>query len=52
MQNGSYYGESVAQQLLGYGRSGIIFIGISASGNNENIINVAVVVKASNNKVI
>lgn len=41
-----------AQQLLGYGKSGDIFIGISTSGNSENILNAAVVAKASNIKVI
>ena len=46
-------GEGVfAQQLLGYGRSGDVFLGISTSGNSENIINAAVVAKASGISVI
>lgn len=41
-----------AQQLLGYGRSGDVFLGISTSGNSSNIINTAVVAKALNIKII
>lgn len=41
-----------AQQLLGYGRDGDVFLGISTSGNSENIINAAVVAKALGIKII
>ena len=40
-------GEGVfAQQLFGYGKVGDVFLGISTSGNSENIINATVVAKA------
>ena len=35
-----------AQQLLGFGRAGDVFLAISTSGNSENILNAAVVAKA------
>ena len=35
-----------AQQLLGYGRPGDVFLGISTSGNSENILHAAVAAKA------
>lgn len=35
-----------AQQLLGYGKKGDVFLGISTSGNSENVIYAAVVAKA------
>ncbi len=41
-----------AQQLFGYGRAGDVFLGISTSGNSENIINAAVVAKAVGIKVV
>ena len=41
-----------AQQLLGFGREGDVFLGISTSGNSENILNAAVVAKALGLKVI
>lgn len=41
-----------AQQLFGYGCKGDIFLGISTSGNSENILNAAVVAKAMGIKVI
>lgn len=41
-----------AQQLLGHGRKGDVFLGISTSGNSENIMNASVVAKASDIKVI
>ena len=41
-----------AQQLFGFGRSGDIFLGISTSGNSENIIMAAVTAKALGIKVI
>lgn len=44
--------EIFAQQLLGYGREGDVFIGISTSGNSENIVNAAVVARALGIKVI
>ena len=40
------------QQLLGYGREGDVFLGISTSGNSENIINAAVTAKALGIKII
>lgn len=46
-------GEGVfAQQLLGFGRAGDIFLAISTSGNSKNILNAAVVAKAMNITVI
>jgi len=41
-----------AQQLFGYGKKGDVFLGISTSGNSENIINAVVVAKALEIKVI
>ncbi len=41
-----------AQQLYGYGRSGDVFLGISTSGNSENVICAAVCAKAMDIKVI
>ncbi|MDE7312829.1 MAG: SIS domain-containing protein [Eubacterium sp.] len=41
-----------AQQMYGYGRSGDVFLGISTSGNSQNIINAVVVAKALGIKVI
>lgn len=41
-----------AQQLFGYGRKGDVFLGISTSGNSENILNAVVVAKAIGVKVI
>ncbi len=41
-----------AQQLFGYGREGDVFLGISTSGNSENIMNAAVVAKALGIKVL
>lgn len=41
-----------AQQLFGYGQSGDVFLGISTSGNSENIINAAIVAKAMGIRVI
>lgn len=41
-----------AQQLLGYGDDGDVFLAISTSGNSENIINACVVAKAMNIKII
>ena len=41
-----------AQQLLGYGKKGDVFLGISTSGNSDNILNAAVVAKAMGIKVI
>lgn len=45
--------ESVfAQQVLGYGRAGDVFLAISTSGNSENILHAAVTAKAMGIKVI
>lgn len=41
-----------AQQLYGFGRKGDVFLGISTSGNSENVVNAALVAKASNIKII
>lgn len=41
-----------AQQLYGYGRAGDVFLGISTSGNSQNIMNAAVVAKALGIKII
>ena len=41
-----------AQQLLGLGKEGDVFLGISTSGNSENIMNAVVVAKASGLKVV
>lgn len=41
-----------AQQLYGFGRKGDVFLGISTSGNSENIINAALVAKALDIKII
>lgn len=41
-----------AQQLLGLGNAGDVFLGISTSGNSENILYVAVLAKAMDMKVI
>lgn len=41
-----------AQQLFGYGCEGDVFLGISTSGNSENILNAAVVAKALGIKVL
>ena len=41
-----------AQQLLAYGRPGDVFLGISTSGNSENVVNAAVVAKALQMAVI
>lgn len=41
-----------AQQLLGFGRRGDVFLGISTSGNSQNIMNAVVVAKALEMNVI
>lgn len=41
-----------AQQLLGFGRKGDVFLGISTSGNSKNILNATVVARASEIKII
>ena len=41
-----------AQQLMGFGRKGDVFLGISTSGNSENIMNATVVARASGIKII
>ena len=46
-------GEGVfAQQLFGYGKEGDVFLGISTSGNSQNIISATVVARASGIKVV
>ncbi len=41
-----------AQQLFGYGQAGDVFLGISTSGNSENILNAAVVARAMGIKIV
>lgn len=41
-----------AQQLFGFGRKGDVYLGISTSGNSENVINAAVVARSLGIKVI
>ena len=41
-----------AQQLMGFGKEGDVFLGISTSGNSKNIMNATVVARASGMKVI
>lgn len=41
-----------AQQLFGYGRQGDVFLGISTSGNSENVMNAVVVARAMGIKTI
>lgn len=41
-----------AQQLFGYGQEGDVFLGISTSGNSQNIMNATVVARALGIKVI
>ena len=41
-----------AQQLLGFGRKGDVFLGITTSGSSANIINAAVLAKAMGIRVI
>ena len=41
-----------AQQLLGYGRPGDVFLGISTSGRSENILRAIVTAKALDLRVI
>lgn len=41
-----------AQQLLGYGRAGDVFLGISTSGNSENVMSAAVVARALGIKIV
>ena len=41
-----------AQQVLGYGKVGDVFLGISTSGNSANVLYAAIVAKAQGMKVI
>lgn len=41
-----------AQQLMGFGREGDVFLGISTSGNSKNIMNATVVARASGIRII
>ena len=41
-----------AQQLLGFGRAGDVFLAISTSGNSQNIMNAAIVARALDINVI
>ena len=50
VSNGGEY--IYAQQVLGYGKDGDVFLGISTSGNSKNIMNATVVAKALGVKVV
>lgn len=41
-----------AQQINGYGKEGDVFLGISTSGNSENVLYAAITAKAKGMKVI
>lgn len=41
-----------AQQVYGYGKEGDVFMGISTSGNSENVVQAAVTAKAKGLKVV
>lgn len=41
-----------AQQVLGYGKPGDVFLGISTSGNSENVVEAAIAAKAMGLSVI
>ena len=41
-----------AQQLLGFGREGDVFLGISTSGNSKNVMNATVVARALGIKIV
>lgn len=41
-----------AQQLFGFGRTGDVFLGISTSGNSQNIISATVVARAMGIRII
>ena len=41
-----------AQQVIGYGKPGDILIGISSSGNSQNVLDACMVAKAMELKVI
>ena len=41
-----------AQQLLGFGKKGDVFLGISTSGNSQNVMNASVVARALGIKII
>ena len=41
-----------AQQVIGYGKEGDVLIGISSSGNSQNVLDACMVAKAMNLKVI
>ena len=41
-----------AQQLLGFGREGDVFLGISTSGNSKNVMNATVVARALGVKIV
>lgn len=45
-------GMAFAQQVIGYGREGDVFLGITTSGNSENVVLAAVAARAKGMKVI
>lgn len=45
-------GDIFAQKLMGYGKKGDVFLGISTSGDSVSIINAAITAKALDIKVI
>lgn len=50
IENGGLF--TYAQQINGYGKKGDVFLGITTSGNSENILYAAVMAKAKGMKVI
>ena len=52
LANDVYGMLSYAQQVNGYGKEGDVFLGISTSGNSENVMYAAVTAKAKGMKVI
>lgn len=50
IENGGLF--TYAQQINGYGEKGDVFLGITTSGNSENILYAAVMAKAKGMKVI
>lgn len=44
--------EVFAQQLLGFGRPGDVFLGISTSGNSKNVMSATVVARALGMKIV
>lgn len=41
-----------AQQVCGYGKAGDVFLGISTSGNSENVVRAAIIAKAMDIRIV